>query len=159
MSLLPLFQWCEGSALGVTIRESLWLFPVVEAFHLVAFAIVGGAILLVDLRLAGLVMRDHAVTELAAETRPWLVGAVAIMIVSGTLLFFSEATKCYYSNPFWIKMGSLALAIAFALTIRKRQVQIADLALSASRSKLVAGVSIALWAMVAWGGRWIGFSG
>jgi hypothetical protein len=159
MSLLSVFQWCEGSALGSTIRESLWLFPMVEAFHLVAFAIVGGAVLLVDLRLAGLALRDHSVTELAAETRPWLVGAVAVMIVSGTLLFFSEATKCYYSNPFWIKMGSLALAIIFALTIRRRQVWTTDLTDSGGRGKLVAAVSFSLWALVAWGGRWIGFSG
>jgi hypothetical protein len=159
MSVLSLFQWCESSALGVTIRESLWLFPLVEAFHLVAFAVVGMAILLVDLRLAGLVMRDHPVTELATDTRPWLIGAVVVMIVSGTLLFLSEATKCYYSNPFWIKMGALALAIIFALTIRSRQVWATDHSPGGSRGKLVAAVSFSLWALVAWGGRWIGFSG
>jgi hypothetical protein len=157
--MLPLFQWCEASALGVTIRESLWLFPLVEAFHLVAFAIVGGAVLLVDLRMAGLVLRDQSVTELATETRPWLTGAVAMMIVSGLLLFFSEATKCYYSTPFWIKMGALLLVIVFALTVRRRQVWAGELTSSGVQGKLVAAVSISLWALVAWGGRWIGFSG
>lgn len=157
--MLPCFQWIEASALGVTIRESLWLFPVIEACHLVALAIVGGAVLLVDLRLAGLVMRDQPVLELANETRPWLTGALAVMVVSGVLLFFPEATKCYYSTPFWIKIGALVLAIGFALTIRRRQVRTGEITGSSVQGKLVAAVSISLWALVAWGGRWIGFSG
>ena len=159
MTMLPLFQWCESSALGSTIRESQWLFPLIEALHLVGFAIVGGAILLVDLRLLGLAMRDHSVAQLSDDSRPWLVGGLWAMIVSGLLLFVSEAVKCYYSSPFWIKMTSLALAIAFALTIRQRQVQKAEGAGGLVSNKLVAALSIALWAGVAWGGRWIGFSG
>ena len=29
--LLPFFEWCEATAIGQAIRESLWLFPVIEA--------------------------------------------------------------------------------------------------------------------------------
>jgi hypothetical protein len=49
--LLPFFEWCEASFIGQTIRESLWLFPVIEAVHLLGLAVIGGAVLLVDLRL------------------------------------------------------------------------------------------------------------
>ena len=57
--LLPFFQWCQDSALGVTIRESVWMFPIIEAVHLLALALIGGAVLIVDLRLAGLVLRSQ----------------------------------------------------------------------------------------------------
>ena len=49
--LLPYFQAIENGIVGATIRDSLWLFPFVEAFHLVALAVIGGAVLLVDFRL------------------------------------------------------------------------------------------------------------
>ena len=41
MNLLPFFQWCEASGVGTAIRSSQWLFPVIEAFHLLAFASIG----------------------------------------------------------------------------------------------------------------------
>jgi len=51
MSLLPFFQWCYQTAIGEAIRESLWLFPLIEAFHLVGLGLTAGAVLIVDLRL------------------------------------------------------------------------------------------------------------
>ena len=32
--LLPFFEWCETTRISVVVRESLWLFPVIEAVHL-----------------------------------------------------------------------------------------------------------------------------
>ena len=50
----------------------------------------------------------------------WLVGSLSIMITTGTLLFTSEAVKCYYSKAFWRKMSSLVLAILFTLTVCRK---------------------------------------
>src|SRR5215475_3537307 len=63
MSLLPFFQWCENSAVGEAIRGSSWLFPVIESFHLLGLAVIGGAILVVDLRLCGLGLRRQPVAQ------------------------------------------------------------------------------------------------
>ena len=41
MDLFPLFQWFEDTAIGTAVRESLWLFPVIEAVHLLALALMG----------------------------------------------------------------------------------------------------------------------
>ena len=156
MNLLPFFQWCEASGVGTAIRSSQWLFPVIEAFHLLAFASIGGAILLVDLRLLGIAMRREPPGELSREAQPWLLGGLAVMVTTGTLLFLSESVKCYYSNPFWVKMTALFLAIIFTFTVRRK---VAAAGEAAFRGKLVALISIVLWGTVAWGGRWIGFSG
>jgi hypothetical protein len=81
-----------------------------------------------------------------------------VLIVTGIGLFFSEAVKCFYSTPFWVKMSSLFLAILFTYTIRRRVVMGAtDPARGTART--VAVLSLVLWFSVAASGRWIGFSG
>ena len=158
MSLLPFFQWCYQSAIGETIRESIWLFPVIEAFHLLGLGLTVGAVLMVDLRLLGVGLRKQPVAELAAAVQPWLLGSLTLMITSGTLLFLSEAVKCYYSFPFWVKMTSLFLVLLFTFTFRRR---VTRTGLASDRpllGRVTALVSLTLWFGVAWGGRWIGFS-
>ena len=108
MNLLSVFQWLENTGAGQVVRDSTWLFPLIEGVHLLAFAVVGGAILLVDLRLWGLGLRRQPIATVAREAQPWLAGGLAVMVVSGTLLFLSEAVKCYYSPPFWVKMSALS---------------------------------------------------
>ncbi len=119
-SLLPVFEWCENTAVGNAIRGSLWLFPVVESFHLLALALIGGAVLVVDLRLLGLGLRRQPVAQLARDAQPWLAGGLVVMVVSGILLFLSEAVKCYYSAAFMTKMTFLFPAIVFTFTVRRR---------------------------------------
>lgn len=158
MSLLPFFEWCENVGVGQAIRISDWLFPVIEGFHLLGLCVIGGAILLVDMRLLGLGLRRQPIAELARDTRPFLIGSLVVMLVTGLLLFSSEAVKCYYSFAFWFKMTSLALAIIFTFTVRQRVTLMDDARISPLKARIVALVSLALWSGVGWGGRWIGFS-
>ena len=155
--LLPFFQWCEASFIGQTIRESLWLFPVIEAVHLLGLAVIGGTVLLVDLRLLGWGLRQP-VREIAREARPWFLASLVVMLLTGISLFLSESVKCYYSQAFWVKMSCLPLAVAFTLTIKARLVRKEDHDIRPVVGKLVALVSLALWFAVGAGGRWIGFS-
>jgi len=117
-----------------------------------------GAILIVDLRLLGAGLVQQPAGELWASVRPWLVGSITVMVISGTLLFLSEAIKCYYSFAFWIKMTCLLLALLFAFTVRRHVVQTGLSPDRALQSRLTAMTSLGLWFGVAWGGRWIGFS-
>lgn len=158
MSALFVFQWLENTGIGSAIRASPWLFPIVEAVHLVGLACIGGAVLIVDLRLMGVGLREQPVARVARAAQPWMTGSLMVMLVTGFLLFLSEAVKCYNSFAFWVKMTSLALAIVFAYTIRRR-VAIGDPPSAGPFwSKVVGATSILLWAGVGWGGRWIGFS-
>jgi hypothetical protein len=156
MTLLPFFEWAETSLIGNTIRDSLWLFPVIESVHLIALALIGGALLVVDLRLLGFGLRNYPAREIAREAQPWLVGALAVMIATGVPLFLSESVKCYYSSAFWVKMTTLPIALLFTFTIR-RKVAAAE-SIGRAWSGLVGLVSILLWFGVAAAGRWIGFS-
>ncbi len=158
MTLLPLFQWVENSGVGETIRNSSWLFPVVESVHLLGLAVIGGAVLVVDLRLFGFGLRRQPVAQLASDAQRWLIPSLAVMITTGLLLFSSEAIKCYYHDAFWVKMTSLALAIVFTFTVRRKVAMADESAIRPAWSKLTALVSVILWSGVGIGGRWIGFS-
>ena len=155
--LLPFFEWCETVWLGRVVVGSNWLFPVIEAVHLLGLSVLGGAILLVDLRLLGTGLKQRTAEELWRESRPYLIGAIVVMLATGIPLFLSEAIKCYYNDSFWVKMTTLPFAIAFAFTIRARTVR-DSVRNTARRQKLVGALSITLWVIVAAAGRWIGFS-
>ena len=158
MSLLAFFQWCEQSGIGAAIRRSAWLFPMIEAIHLLGLGFIGGAVLVVDLRLLGFGLRRQSVAQLSRDAQPWLIGSLILMIITGGLLFLSEAIKCYYHGAFWFKMASLLLAIVFTFTVQRKVVLAEETRLAPLWGKVVAVVSVLLWSGVGIGGRWIGFS-
>jgi uncharacterized membrane protein SirB2 len=158
MSVLSFFTWCENSFLGEAIRESRWLFPAIESVHLLGLAVIGGAVLVVNLRLLGLGIKRQPPAQLWRDTRPWLLGSLTVMLISGVLLFTSEAIKLYYHEAFWVKMISLLLATVFTFTVL-RKVALADPGrMRPWWGKTAALISILLWSAVGVGGRWIGFS-
>jgi protein-S-isoprenylcysteine O-methyltransferase Ste14 len=152
-------QWSEATALGTAIRNSQYAFPIIEFFHLAALAVIGGAVLVVDMRLLGLGLQKTSVAELARDAQPWMIGSLIVMLVTGISLYTSEATKCYGSAAFWIKMISLVLAIIFTFTVRRKVTRDDERHVLPWTSKSVGLVSVGLWFAVAWGGRWIGFGG
>ena len=155
--LLGFFEWCETTRIGTVVRDSLWLFPVIEATHLLGLSLLGGSLLVVDLRMLGWGLRGRPIAELARHVRPWLWAALGIMVVTGVPLFLSEAVKCYYNPAFWLKMRTLPLALLFTLVVRERMTRNPALDTSA-RTRLAGAVSLGLWLTVAAAGRWIGFS-
>lgn len=156
VDLLALFQQLETSGLGLVVRESVWLFPAIEAVHLLGLSLLGGAVLLVDLRLLGAGLTGTPAALLARQARPWLTASIALMIATGVPLFLSEAVKCYYSPSFWVKIGTFPFAIAFTYAVRQRVAESA--ATTRGAAALTGAASIALWFIVAAAGRWIGFS-
>ena len=157
MSVLGFFEWCDATTIGVAIRESQWAFAVIESAHLLGLALIGGAVILVNLRMLGLGLRGQTLPEVAREAQPWLNGSVAVMLVTGLGLFLSEPMKLYYSTPFWVKMASLSLSLLFTYTIWRKVAMTEQV--SPIWTKLAALVSLILWFGVGAGGRWIGFSG
>ena len=157
--LLQFVEWCEASALGTAIRESPYAFAIIESVHLLALAVIGGAILVVDLRLLGLGLKKQPLAELARDAWRWQKLALAVLIVTGLGLFLSEALKCYYSTPFWVKMSTLSVAILFAWTVRRMVIFAEPDRFPRSATMMVALISMTLWFVVGASGRWIGFSG
>ena len=157
MTLYDVFDRLELTFVGAVIRDSAWLFPVIESVHLLGLALLGGSILIVDLRLMGFGLARESTAYVLEQARPWFLSALATMAMTGIPLLLSEALKCYFRPAFWVKMGALGLALLFTFGVRNRFIRARPQA-RRWQSAAVAFCSLAVWLTVAAAGRWIGFS-
>src|SRR5579872_2987723 len=109
MSILAFFTWCDHTGISTIIKNSTYIFPIFEVLHLLALAVISGAVLILNLRLFGLGLSRQPVGEVAAEIRPYLIGSLLAMFATGSFLFIAEPLKCYDHGAFWYKMASLFL--------------------------------------------------
>jgi hypothetical protein len=154
-SFLPFFQWCERTWLGSTVRDTVWAFPVIETFHLLALAILLGSVLIVNLRAFGVGTRRDSGSAMAAQLEPWIVASLVVLILSGIPMAMSEPMKCYESYSFPIKMILLVVASAWHFTLQRRWTQPDAARANPLRSKVAAGLSILLWASIGIAGKGI----
>jgi hypothetical protein len=150
--------WSDKNAIGEAVRTSQWLFPFVEIFHLLSLSILGGIMLLLNLRLLGVpFFKAERLSELARSTWGLLIGSIVTVIASGYVLFASEAIKAFYNWGFRLKMGSLLLALIFTFTLHRSVALSDDENRSAAWSRVAAAISLLLWLTVGLGGRSIGY--
>ena len=159
MSLLEFFDWIQYSAPMAAMRSSPWLFPLIASIHLMGLAVIGGAVLVGDLRLLGLGLSRQPVAIIVRDAERWLKIGLLVMVPTGILQFMCFATKYYFLKFFWLKIASLVLVVIFTFSFRRKVVAMKESPNNAASalSKLTAAVSLALWTTVAIGGRWIGF--
>jgi hypothetical protein len=130
MSLPELWVSLQNSWISQVISGTTWGYPIVSALHVLAFALIGGAALIPFLR----------------EDGRWIrrVG-LALVVLTGVLLFAAGAGRYYESTSFRIKMVLLALLAANAFATRQ------------DRLRLHSAISIALWVAVIFAARGIAF--
>ena len=102
-------------------------------------------------------MVRQRVSQIARALWPLMVGSLAVILLTGVLLFLSEAVKIYGSIGFRFKMVCLVFAPSFHFTIFRRvTLSHEDPARSSLADQAVALISMALWPGVGVGGRAIG---
>jgi hypothetical protein len=158
MSLLPLFSWLEESPLGVFVKDLPATFAIIEAVHLIALAVLGGAVLTSDLRLLNVVMRDVPSKVVTDAAHKWFKIALFAMLVTGFVMLAGVATKCYHNFFYWVKMSALAIGVIFVFAVRRPLLTRDHAQLHPATLKLLALASLSVWFIVAASGRWIGFS-
>jgi hypothetical protein len=149
----PFFDWCGNTAIGMAVRDTIWAFPFIETFHLLALAVLLGSVLLINLRVFGMGMRQFSVPQLARMFEPWIVVSIPVMLVSGILMAMSEPIKCYESYSFPLKMLFLGIAIVYHFTVQRKLRVSEDAPLI--RGKVGAALCISLWTVVSIAGRGI----
>jgi hypothetical protein len=159
--MLALCRWLEQTMVGAGVRESLWLFPAIETLHLLGMAGLVGTIAVFDFRLLGWMLPRQRVSGLARRLLPWSGAGFAVQVVTGALLFASEAVKVYSNPAFRLKMLLILLAGVHALifhgTIYRDVATWDDSAVLPWRAKVAGFVSILLWIGIVAAGRFIGF--
>jgi len=143
------------------IRESALVYPVIMTTHLACIAVFGGLILITDLRLLGLALKDIPIATVVNGLRNWKRLGFCIMVTMGLLLGTSEAEK-YAPNPFfWWKMALLACVGVHALIFRplvyNHPEELDRSPVIPTRAKAAAILSLVLWMSVVTMGRLIGY--
>ena len=153
-------QWLQDTSLATAIRESALVFPVILSLHLTGMGLFGGMILMTDLRILGIALTKHPVSDIVNGLRPWKHLGLTLTATCGILLLWCKAA-IYYPNPFLhIKLALLALILIHALVFRGVYRNITDLDRSPvipGRAKAAAVLSMILWIGVVTAGRWIGY--
>jgi hypothetical protein len=159
--VIALCRWLEQTPVGGAVRESLWLFPAVETLHLLGMTALVATIVILDLRLLGCAMRRTPVSVLSHRLLPWAWAGFAVQVVTGGLLFSSEAVKMAANPAFRLKMLLIAAAGVHALLfhlVARRRMPLWDERKTLPLAARIAGfISILIWIGVVAAGRWIGF--
>jgi hypothetical protein len=134
------------------LNESSLVFPVLECFHLLGIVCGVGTAALLNLRLLGVGMDRTSPAKLWRETMLWTLGGLLLAVFSGFLLFLIDPEMYYVNRVFRFKMGALAAAVGFFYTMVRRA------AVGDREAPFVAGVSLALYALVPLGGILIGYN-
>jgi Family of unknown function (DUF6644) len=150
------FQWMNDLPFSKALGASVWQFATIQALHLVFVAILAGALLIVDLRLMGVGVKDRPVSDVARDAHPWLIFALLALTVTGVPQMMQNATREYFSFFFWLKMAFLFAALVFTFTVRRRVTLADEARVAPVWAKTVGLVSIVLWAGVAIPARLIG---
>lgn len=161
MSSISLLKLIEALPFAAAVRESTWMFPTIETVHVIALVLVVGTISVVDLRLLGLAGKDQPVGDLTARLLPGTWCAFGLAMLTGLLMFCSNAVSYGHNLAFLIKMGLLALAglnmAAFHIGAHRTVSAWGAAVETPIAARIAGGASLALWIGVVFAGRWIGF--
>jgi hypothetical protein len=144
----------QANALTQAMIDNEWMFPAAECVHIASFALAIGTIALVDLSLLGVGLQRKAAAQIARSTGLWTLTGLILIVFTGFLLFASDPDMYLRNSSFRFKITCLVLAIVYNYTIH-RKVALSEG--SGMGTKLVAGVSLALWISVVFGGLFIAF--
>ncbi len=155
MSLEDAFIWLGDTPPGLFLAQSTPAFAIVQSVHILAFGLLGGAILALDLSALRVVFRKAPLDQTGMLLLPVFIASLATAAVSGLLLVAAGPLK-YYTNPLFAwKLGTLVVALLVHLTLYPLLT-----AKFAERGRAIAAAlglaSLVLWFGVAILGRWIG---
>ena len=159
--MLSLCEWIHQTQSSIAIRESIWVYPILDVLHCVGILLVAGTIVVVDLRLLGFGMRRVTVSSVIAQVLPCTLSGFGFMFVTGSILAWSEPVRLYHSPFFRLKLLFLVVAGLNALIFHYgiyRGVGAWDSAsLTPARARVAGAVSILCWICVIAAGRAVGY--
>jgi len=161
MSIAQISHSIQSIGFLTYIRESAYTYPMILSTHLTAICVFGGMILMTDLRILGLAMRDVPLADVYGQLRLWKQIGFVIMVTMSLLLATSEMDK-YYGNPYFqMKICLLLLVAVHAIVFRKSVYGNTEALDRAPQMPAVAKVaaitSLVLWIGIASCGRWIAY--
>lgn len=158
--MLHVLNWLENTPWAAGIRQSMWLYPILEIIHLVGIVMLVGAAFMFDLRLLGFSTR-LPLTALSHYLLPWSQRGLLLIVPSGILLFITNATTLGTDPTFWCKMILLGIAalnvLLFHRLLLRRHVELKREGELPATARITAWVSITVWIAVIACGRLLAY--
>jgi hypothetical protein len=162
MTLDQTLDALHNSGFSLAIRNSLYLFPLMEAVHVIALTLVFGTIMVVDLRMLGLASKSRPYSSVSADMLKWTWAAFALAAFTGTLMFVTNARVYFHNGFFRAKFALMALAglnmLVFQLTAGRRTEAWDEAPVAPPAARFAAISSLVLWVLVIGMGRTVGFT-
>ncbi|NKK80364.1 DUF6644 family protein [Rhizobium leguminosarum] len=156
--MMDTLEWLSATTPALALRRSGTLYMFVNAAHILAIGLLVGAILPLDLRLAGFFRKVPVEIVAPFLSRSAGVG-LAAAIVTGFCLFSVRAVE-YAGNPaFLAKLGLIALGILNLSIVHlgRGWKMVLSLGIVRPGLRVSAALSAAIWIAAVIAGRWIGF--
>lgn len=161
MSITNVSDWLYATPVATTIRDTTWAIPTIQSVHLLAIAIIVGSALVSDLRLAGVLATDQSPGSIVRRYLPWMWGALGVLLLTGILLVVAEPGRTIGNTVFWAKMALVLFAFTLTLLFRKPLLDpqfSLDGAGWQAVAKPAAWISLLVWVLVIFCGRWIAYT-
>ena len=161
MSLNTFVDWLAATGLSKTIGDHAWITPSVQTVHILAICVIMSAVLLTNLRALNVVGREETLLRFSDRYGPWIIAALLVLALSGSMLIVGEPKRSLENVIFWTKMGLLAVALAATATILLPLRRDSQFWVSPGRSAMLKGLSLgslAVWAGIIFAGRWIAYA-
>jgi hypothetical protein len=101
--------WLAATPLSDAMRGSIWLYPIVEIFHIFGFVILVGAAVMFDLRVLGL-SRNISVQALGRHLLRWSVSGLLLVVPAGLMMFSAHPHDFASNGVFLLKLGLIGTA-------------------------------------------------
>lgn len=138
------------------LRASPVVSPLAQAAHIVSFSIVLGVSGMIALRVLGLGLRSQSPLEMARRLYPWLVGALVVLLLTGSLLFLARPQRYLVNTVFQIKLVLLLINLALTAVLAARLRR--NIYPSGWGPRALAGLSVLLWVATILAGRLIAYA-
>jgi len=99
----------EHSGFAQMVRESSWVYPIVNVLHVLGIALLLGGVAVFDLRLLGLTWAARP-AEAAKLSLPLARAGIVLALPTGFVLFAAEASAYLGNDVFLIKLGAVGIA-------------------------------------------------
>ena len=159
MSLDQLWQLSYNSKTVDLLRNSKYAIPLIQSVHLLGITMLLGSLVILNLRLLGLGLREFSMKTLVNQVWRWGVWGMGIAIASGLLVFLPDPTRYAANTAFRVKLVLLCTAILYQFFVFRRVVRSEAAEVASTGNAIAACFALTLWFMVGWAGRAIGFLG
>ena len=155
-------RWLEATPWSTALRESIWVYPIVESVHVLTLCVFLGLTVMLDLRLLGATLPAAPVSQLIRRLMPWILGGLAVMVITGAMLFYAGPVRTYHNIFFRWKvlflLSAAANAAIFHLATSRTVHQWDTDPKPPIGARLAGGLSLALWTAIVICGRMIAYN-